>query len=350
MTLAWIIDATVVGLLLGLALRLLTTGVLMEAIILFIAYGFTLSLAWVRVGSPDLALAEAALGAGVTGALLLNAFQRLARRRGTPPAAEPLLRDDRSRDGPRWLRLLLGAAALPAAAAMAFLLVAAPERTPLLPDMVHQRLGESGASNPVTGVLLNFRSYDTLLELVVLVAAVLAVWSLDRDVQPRALDRRDRSPDPVLHALVRFVTPLAAVTAFYLAWAGSHRPGGGFQAGALMAGAGILLEAGGHIPPFSAASRGVRGVLAFGLTAFVGVGLGSMASTGSFLAYPPEWAHGLMVGLEAAIAFTVTVILIEFFVDVPAVPAGDPTLERVDPTGDPLGRLLTRRPGGKDVP
>jgi energy-converting hydrogenase B subunit D len=78
-----ILDVAVVGLLLGLALRLLTTRDLFEAIVLFVAYGLSLSLAWVRLGAPDLALAEAALGAGVTGALFLNAYQRMAHRART---------------------------------------------------------------------------------------------------------------------------------------------------------------------------------------------------------------------------------------------------------------------------
>jgi energy-converting hydrogenase B subunit D len=80
----WLVDGAVVLLLVGLALRLVTTRDLFEAIVLFVAYGLTLALAWVRVGAPDLALAEAALGAGVTGALFLNAFKRLARRVDPP--------------------------------------------------------------------------------------------------------------------------------------------------------------------------------------------------------------------------------------------------------------------------
>jgi uncharacterized MnhB-related membrane protein len=79
---SWILDGAVALLLVGLAFRILTTRDLFEAIVLFVAYGLTLALAWARVGAPDLALAEAALGAGVTGALFLNAFKRLAGRRG----------------------------------------------------------------------------------------------------------------------------------------------------------------------------------------------------------------------------------------------------------------------------
>lgn len=77
---AWILDGVVVVLLVGLALRLLHTRDLFEAIVLFVAYGLTLALGWVRVGAVDLALAEAALGAGVTGALFLNAWRRLSDR------------------------------------------------------------------------------------------------------------------------------------------------------------------------------------------------------------------------------------------------------------------------------
>jgi len=78
-----LLDGLIVALLLGLAVRLLATRDLLEAVVLFVAYGLTLALAWVRVGATNLALAEAALGAGVTGALFLNAYKRLMRRTST---------------------------------------------------------------------------------------------------------------------------------------------------------------------------------------------------------------------------------------------------------------------------
>jgi energy-converting hydrogenase B subunit D len=45
--------------------------------VLFIAFGLLMALAWVRLGAPDVALAEAAIGAGLTGALLMAALVRL---------------------------------------------------------------------------------------------------------------------------------------------------------------------------------------------------------------------------------------------------------------------------------
>lgn len=69
---------TVLGLaLLWLAWRVLASPDLFRAIVLFIAFGLLMALAWVRLDAPDVALAEAAIGAGLTGALLLAALARL---------------------------------------------------------------------------------------------------------------------------------------------------------------------------------------------------------------------------------------------------------------------------------
>ena len=66
-----------VGLLMLAWWTLSCTG-LYEAIVLFVAFGLLLALAWVRVNATDVALAEAAIGAGLTGALLLSTISRLA--------------------------------------------------------------------------------------------------------------------------------------------------------------------------------------------------------------------------------------------------------------------------------
>lgn len=52
------------------------------AAVLFIVYGLLLSLIWLRLSAPDVALAEAAIGAGITGVLLIGSIARLVRARG----------------------------------------------------------------------------------------------------------------------------------------------------------------------------------------------------------------------------------------------------------------------------
>lgn len=61
---------------------------LFKSIVMFVVFGLFMALAWIRLGSPDVALAEAAIGSGVTGALLLDAAGHL-RRRTTPYPPEP---------------------------------------------------------------------------------------------------------------------------------------------------------------------------------------------------------------------------------------------------------------------
>ena len=74
-------DGVLALVLLVLAWQLLRSPNLFKAIVLFISFGLMLSLAWVRLKAVDIALAEAAIGAGLTGALFLTALDRLQRNR-----------------------------------------------------------------------------------------------------------------------------------------------------------------------------------------------------------------------------------------------------------------------------
>lgn len=68
-------DALLALALLVSAWRALSTSEPARAVVLFILFGLLLSLAWARLSAPDIALAEAAIGAGLTGALLLDALR-----------------------------------------------------------------------------------------------------------------------------------------------------------------------------------------------------------------------------------------------------------------------------------
>jgi len=75
--LAFAFDALLGLGLLWLAWRALACPDLFKAIVLFVAFGLFMALAWVRLAAPDVALAEAAIGAGLTGASLMAALARL---------------------------------------------------------------------------------------------------------------------------------------------------------------------------------------------------------------------------------------------------------------------------------
>lgn len=71
------LDLVLAAALVWTASRALGSEKLLTAIALFVAFGFLMTLVWVRLRAPDVALAEAGIGAGFTGALLLAAIGRL---------------------------------------------------------------------------------------------------------------------------------------------------------------------------------------------------------------------------------------------------------------------------------
>jgi len=73
-------DILLVATLLALAWQLLRSEDIFKAVILFISFGLLMSIAWVRMHAPDVALAEAAISAGLTGPMFLAALGRMRRR------------------------------------------------------------------------------------------------------------------------------------------------------------------------------------------------------------------------------------------------------------------------------
>lgn len=77
----WLLDLLLLAALLATASAALLSRDLFRAVVVFIAFGLLMSLAWVRLQAPDIALAEAAIGAGLSGVLLLDAVSHLGTRR-----------------------------------------------------------------------------------------------------------------------------------------------------------------------------------------------------------------------------------------------------------------------------
>jgi uncharacterized MnhB-related membrane protein len=84
-------DALLAAALLWIAWQALRSRDLFKAVVLFISFGLLMALAWVRLGAPDIALAEAAIGAGITGALLLDAVRQIGQHDPSPRPARPVI-------------------------------------------------------------------------------------------------------------------------------------------------------------------------------------------------------------------------------------------------------------------
>ncbi|MFU8876804.1 MAG: Na(+)/H(+) antiporter subunit B [Wenzhouxiangellaceae bacterium] len=73
-------DLLILLLLIICVISIARTRDLVRAAILFSVYSLTLCLLWVHRGAPDVAMTEAAVGAGVTVALFLVVIARVGRR------------------------------------------------------------------------------------------------------------------------------------------------------------------------------------------------------------------------------------------------------------------------------
>jgi multisubunit Na+/H+ antiporter MnhB subunit len=306
---ALVLDVTLGLVICAVALGAVLARELLAAIVFFIVYGAMLSIAWVRLGSIDVALAEAAIGAGLTGILLIGAAGRL--------------RDAQQQAGPQRISqavaLIIPAAACALlAAVLVFALHGLLHETAGLAPLVERNLAASGVSNPVTAVLLNLRGYDTLLETIVLVIALVAVWSVtpERFWGGAPGLRQHARPDGVLAHFGRLLPAVGILVGLHLLWAGSHAPGGAFQAGTVFAAVWLLIAMAGlaDAPPITdwrLRLGVVGGPLAFVLVA------GAGAVAGTFLGFPSPWAYYLIVAIEVALTVSIAATLAMLVLGVP---------------------------------
>ena len=314
----WALDGLLALTLLWLGWRVLASADLFKGIAFFIAFGLVMALIWVRLEAPDVAIAEAAIGAGLTGALLLAALSRLRQGQGAAaanaqtedPAENPAKDPAGARTGGRRRgthAVLVGLSAL-LFVGLGGALLSLPTEAPGMSAPVAENLSTSGVSNPVTAVLLNFRAYDTLLEKAVLLLAVVAAWSLS--MAPR---EPVSSPGRVLDVFVRLLVPLMIVVASYLLWVGAHAPGGAFQAGAVLAAVAVLLLLSGKSLPARWQGWPLRALLTLGLGVFIAVGAAVMFFGYRFLEYPPDQAGNLILLIEVVATVSIAVALATLF-------------------------------------
>jgi len=206
------------------------------------------------------------------------------------------------------VRLLIALLVSVAAAGLAYVVLSLPLVANGLKGAVAEHLALSGVSHPVTAVLLNFRGYDTLLEMGVLLLALLGVWSLGGIPQ-----QREPSPGAVLDMLSRLLVPVLILVAGYLLWVGAHAPGGAFQAGSVLGAAGVLLLLAGWRPGARFVGLPLRTTLVTGLGVFVVVGVTVMLVGGRLLEYPPSLAGALILLIEAAATLSIGITLSALF-------------------------------------
>jgi multisubunit Na+/H+ antiporter MnhB subunit len=267
---------------------------LFGGVALYVVYGLLLAVAWVRLGAVDVALAEAAIGAGLTGVLLLRAAAAVEKPSSYRPA----------------INLAALSLCLLLAAGLGYAVSDLMRADAGLRPAVEPNLALSGVDNPVTAVLLNFRGWDTLIEAVVLLVGLIGVWALGENAHwgGRPGLRQHVRPKGVLATFGRFLPPLGLVIGVYLVWVGSSAPGGAFQAGTVLAAVWLLAMMAGLDEPPRVSNSALRWGLVLGPLVFLAAGILGLGA-GAFLAYPQGWAKPLILAIEFALAASIAVTL-----------------------------------------
>ena len=315
MTIIEVLDIALAVLVLAVASWTIAAREAFAAVVGYVAYGLLLSLVWVRLFALDVALTEASIGSGVTGVLLITAAMRLRR-------TDPVF------DGEQ-----LGASVRVAAAALCFVIASALAAVVVMMDdpgatlapEAARHLPEIGLGNPITAVLMAYRAFDTMLEKVVLILALIGVWSLTSDrvwggvAGPVVVSK----PQGALAFLAQLLPPIGIVVGIHVTWVGANEPGGAFQGGTLLAAMALIVMMARLAEAPAVSSRWLRLAVLGGPAMFLLVGVLGFALAGAFLAYPVGLAKPLILFIEAFMVLSVAATL-------PLLVIGPPTRLPVD--------------------
>ncbi len=198
-----------------------------RALILISVVGLVISLAFVHLSAPDLALTQISVEV-VTIVLLLLALHLLPERSPREDSDFVIGRD-----------AVVSVAAGGAMAAVSWILLTTDVST-ISDFFLAQSKPGGGGYNVVNVILVDFRGYDTFGEIVVLGIAALGIYAL---IQGMGVPEKWRTGSPIdevrypllLTTIVRLALPLALTVSLFLFMRGHNLPGGGFIAGLVTA-------------------------------------------------------------------------------------------------------------------
>jgi multicomponent K+:H+ antiporter subunit A len=244
--------------------------------------GLVISLGFVHLSAPDLALTQISVEV-VTILLMLLALNLLPK---TSPRESSGAR--RARDGV--LAVLAGVGVGGAAWAV---MTRTPET--ISAYFWENAYSGGGGTNVVNVILVDFRGFDTFGEIIVLGIAALAIFALLEKSGVGASGRRilawkpdtPRSPERhpmMLVVATRLLLPLAIMVGFYIFLRGHNQPGGGFIAGLIIAIA-LLMQY--MASGFQFADQRLRAdhhtVIGLGVLIAAATGLGSLVFGAPFM-------------------------------------------------------------------
>lgn len=291
-----VVDCVLLALLAGVGLAVSRSRDLLTAVALFSIYSLLCAALFTLLEAPDVAITEAAVGAGFSTMLMLAAIAavgRSERRRTRPPLIAAVV-----------VLTAAGCLAWGVAAAPPFGQVDAPAHVHVAPFYLADTPTAIGIPNVVTAVLASYRAFDTLGEVAVIFTAGVGVLSLlgarrrengshsswkAAGARPaQAATTMFVGPDHVVPRVVgKVLLPGIFMYALFIQFHGELGPGGGFAAGVMLATGFALytLLFGVRRARQAAPLHVVERIAAAGLLLFLGVGVLTVALGGTFLDY-----------------------------------------------------------------
>ena len=306
-----LIDIVLLGLLMITGFAIVRMRSLLAAAMLTSIYSLLSAALFVVLDAVDVALTEAAIGAGISTILMLAAVA-LTSDEEKAPRHTPLL--------PLFVVFATGAALIYGTLDMPhYGDPAAPAHRYTAQAYLRDSPGEIGVPNVVTSVLASYRGYDTLGEVTVILTAGAGVLALLGDrIRRRKIEDAKARKLIVLRVITKLFLPLILLFALYVLFHGDYGPGGGFQAGVIFATGFILyaLAFGLGNAQRLIPSRLLRIMAAAGVLIYAAVGIESMLLGGKFLEYrvlandPVTGQHlGIML-IEVGVGITVTAVML----------------------------------------
>jgi len=270
--------------------------------------GLIVSLGFVKFSAPDLALTQLSVEV-VTIVLLLLALFFL-------PQHTPQERNSRRMARDLFLSVSAGVSVMLLAMA-----VMTRDYAPISDFFLANSKPGGGGTNVVNVILVDFRGFDTLGEIVVLALAGLGIFALLKDLRLPApqqdIQGREWNHDPhppIMQTLTRLLFPLMLLVAVFIFLRGHNLPGGGFIAGLIAAVALISQYLANGIAWTNARIKiDMHTVIAFGLSAALLTGLAAMLLSYPFLTSTFTYLKWPVVGkfeIASAMAFDLGVFLV----------------------------------------
>jgi multicomponent K+:H+ antiporter subunit A len=270
--------------------------------------GLIVSLGFVKFSAPDLALTQLSVEV-VTIVLLLLALFFLPQHTPQERNATRMTRD---------VALSVSAGITVMLLAMA---VMSRDYAPISDFFIQNSKPGGGGTNVVNVILVDFRGFDTLGEIVVLALAGLGIFAMLKNLRlpapMRDIQGREWSHDPhppIMQTLTRLLFPLMLLVAVFVFLRGHNLPGGGFIAGLIAAVALISQYLANGIDWTNARIKvNMHIVIAIGLTAAVVTGIVAMLLSYPFLTSTFTYLKWPLVGkfeIASAMAFDLGVFLV----------------------------------------